>query len=220
MDAGRKLALGPALVLSMLLFALGTSFGVAVHAWFAPAHIESTGDDVAPTVTRAEWDRLVAAVARLEATTRGPELAAPDARTEVGALPVTPDALTELTRDVRELRSALERLRVLAERVSTGTNAPPTPREILDAVPEVDWKAVDALRALIETNEDEALRQLRLSTPAEIVRRFGAPTDVYRHGEGIGFAYSRDVDTQGEVPELRGVRFTFIDGCLQALWID
>lgn len=220
METAARRGFGPAFVLSMLLFALGTIFGIAIHAWRAPQRMGVENDGDAPEIDRAEWNELRAAIARLEAAAKKPELATPDARIEVGALPVTPDAVTELTRDVRDLKAALERLRVLAERVSTGANAPPTPREILDEVPEVDWKAVDALRALIESDEDEALRQLRLSTPAEIVRRFGAPTDVYRHGEGIGFAYSRDVDTQAEVPELRGVRFTFIDGCLQALWID
>lgn len=207
-------------IVGCLALALGGWVGCSLLRPWGSTAIGSAGDGAPVAIGRAEWDELRAALARLETALRAPELALPDSRSSVGASALAPEALVELARDVRDLRAALERLRVLAERVATGSSAAPTPREILDAAPEVDWAAIDALRVLVEEDDEAAVRPLRLSTPSEIVRRFGEPTDVYRHGEGIGLQYAREVDLGGEFTERRGLHFTFIDGYLQALWIE
>ncbi|MCC6408662.1 MAG: hypothetical protein IT453_15980 [Planctomycetes bacterium] len=220
MSSPRSLTFGPALTLSMLLFAGGTIFGVAVHARWSPDAESETREPSSSPISRDEWESLSASVARLEAASRVGELVPPDARNEVGPSPVSREALAELTKEVRGLQASLERLRGLAERSTGEANAASTPRAILDAVPAIDWQAVDALREWHLRDEDAALRSIRLSTPAEIVRRFGEPTEVYRYREGVAFAYLREVEVGEELPDLRGVRIAFIDGFVQALWSE
>ncbi|MBI5433280.1 MAG: hypothetical protein HZA52_10665 [Planctomycetes bacterium] len=220
MSSQRSLAFGPALTLSMLLFAAGTIFGIAVHSCWAPEPAPDESDASSSTISRAEWDELRAAVARLEAAAQAPELVAPDLRSAVGPSPVAQEALDTLSESVRALQGALERLRVLVERPSSAAASSATPREIVVAAPAIDWKAIDALRDLCERDEAAAFRSVSFSTPNEILARFGEPTLVYRYDKGLAFAYTRDVELADGETESRGVRFAFADGVLDNLWSE
>lgn len=177
-------------------------------------------------ITRAEWEALVAAVARLEAAA-APELASPDTRTALDAAlsaesqrsPRSPQSIAELTASVRELQQSVAGLRELA---GAATNAPLETlslHELSQRRLPTDWRAIDALIELCDRGDEgekAALDEVRFASQSEILRRFGRPTSIDFGAGSMSWTYSREV--QGEDgPRTRGLELGFSQGLL--VWV-
>jgi|SRR5882672_6068961 len=203
-----------ALVVSISLFAAGGVFGGALHSFWISKAVPAIERELAPTISSAEWSALKASIARIEAQLASSQLSAAGERVEVGASPTT--SIDALAQTVRELQGSIAQLRLVAEQAARAIPDVASPHELDKVAREINWPAIAALVELESREKGAALRDVRLSTPNEILRRFGSPTSMIGF-DSVHWEYTRPVGTVADSDWL-GLSFVFAQGGV--VWVN
>ena len=134
--------------------------------------------------------------------------------------------LRDVLRALRETLAALGGDRVQRPPPSSpdGDDSPPTPmvgtsplRRLMEARTEPDWKAWDALADVYEADRYRATAQVQLSTPTDLLRRFGPPTDISRGQDGMLYFNYQDPPRVNRNSRRFSAQLLLVDGLVVEL---
>lgn|GEM_PF-5930839 len=148
-------------------------------------------DRIESRLKELELEPPVAGPARAEGTLPDSTRDEPSARLPAGGDQVT---LASLSLQLAELRGLLDE-HVQEGRAEREANLGLARAKELR--PEPDWERLQALIDLQRVDEARALREVRLLTPADVVRRFGSPTEVWHDQNGSNWLFGADRDGSG-----------------------
>ncbi len=157
----------------------------------------------APSLRELQVDRD-AVVGRLDELQRAVEAAARSAEQRAAVPAIERRPVADAQPVVGQLQEVWRRLeRVLASPVGRSDRLPMAPKAI-------NWSELESLRRLHRADREAAKRATSLLTPAEVVAKYGQPTELGAGNGGIYFSYERAQSNGGP----RRVSFTFVDGYL------
>jgi hypothetical protein len=215
METRSTAAGGGAGFVSIAVFGVGCLFGGAVHAFWMPK-AASVEHAAGPADIAAPWGELKSSLERIEVQLASSQLAASGQRVEQGDAATSAESIDALRKSVAELEGSIERLRATASVISKNIPESSTLHELTAIAGDTNWSAVDALIELEVKEKGAGWREVRFCTPAEILRRFGTPANVYVFSSHIGWSYSRLVQTtEGEVE--RELKLAIADGAVYDL---
>jgi hypothetical protein len=191
MSTQRSIAFGPALLISMALFAGGTIFGIVAYVRWGPPSVGVEDSHPSSEISRGEWNALRASVAGIESRLRGEALESQTQRAPVDAASIDPASLEAVARSADELQATLDRMQALADSAERTLADAASTHEIAKATPEVNGDAVDAILALHVKDSATAIRDVRFATPNEILKRFGSPTTTSINEKCVQWSYYR-----------------------------
>ena len=102
--------------------------------------------------------------------------------------------LSTIVADIAELKRSLDERFEESQELN---RRPPTLAELKEQNPDTKWNDLQNIIDLWHTDEESALEEMRLLSFEDVIRRYGAPTEMWSNEKGTNWIYGEGTDPAG-----------------------